>query len=214
MIKVFLAEDHKLLREGIKYMFKDDPEILITGEACTGIEAIENIHKAEVDVLLIDIKLPGKNGFEVTNLVKTNFKHINILALSMMDDEDYVIKMIEAGALGYLLKNSGKEELLTAIKKVASGNFYLSHEISKSILKKFSELKNEMENPKLDIDFSEREMEILYHISEGKTNNEIADLVCISRRTVESYRKNLIEKTNTNNTASLIKFVFTNGILK
>jgi DNA-binding NarL/FixJ family response regulator len=220
MINVFIAEDHKIVREGLISMFKDERDIAVVGEAENGQEALEKIEGLDVNVMLVDINMPLMNGTELTRHLSEHHKNIKILALSMMEHENYVSQILEAGATGYLLKNTGREELKYALKRVSSGETYISHKIAASMIKKLAdqsrinEAASAMPTSKLDIDLSDRELEILGLIAEGYTNIEIADKTFTSRRTVETHRKNLIEKTKTKNTATLIRFAITNGLLK
>ncbi|MFL5730478.1 MAG: response regulator [Cytophagaceae bacterium] len=218
MINVFIAEDHKIVREGIISMFRDEKDISIVGEAENGKEVLEKMGNLNVDVMLVDINMPHMNGTELTRHISENYKDIKILALSMMDHENYVTQMFEAGATGYLLKNTGREELKYALRRVSEGEPYISHKIAVSMIKKLAD-QNRMSSTcssaaKISVDLSDRELEILELIAEGFTNTEIADKTFTSRRTVETHRKNLIEKTGAKNTATLIKFAIVNGILK
>jgi DNA-binding NarL/FixJ family response regulator len=220
MINVFIAEDHKIVREGIISMFRDEQDISVVGEAENGEEALEKIKELDVNVMLVDINMPLMNGAELTKHISENHKDIKILALSMMDHENYVTQMFEAGATGYLLKNTGREELKYALRRVSAGEPYISHKIAVSMIKKLTD-QNRISSAssaatacQINVDLSDRELEILGLIAEGYTNTEIADKTFTSRRTVETHRKNLIEKTKTKNTATLIKFAIVNGILK
>jgi DNA-binding NarL/FixJ family response regulator len=220
MINVFIAEDHKIVREGIISMFKDEQDISVVGEAEDGKEVLQKIAGLDVNVMLVDINMPLMNGTELTRHISENHKEIKILALSMMDHENYVTQMFEAGATGYLLKNTGREELKYALRRVSAGEPYISHKIAVSMIKKLADqnkvntVSAGMPSSKVNVDLSDRELEILELIAEGYTNTEIADKTFTSRRTVETHRKNLIEKTKTKNTATLIKFAIVNGILK
>lgn len=215
MIKVLLAEDHVILREGLKLLLQHDKELEIVAEAGNGMDVEDLLRKHEIDLVVVDIDMPGKNGVEITHYVKENYPSIKVLVLSMLDNEKYVIKSFIAGASGYLLKTSGKDELIAAIKKVHVGEPYISHHISLKLIRKIIE--NSMiisDDHKVNIDLSERELEVLQLISEGLTNTEIAEKIFTSKRTVETHRKNLMFKTGTRNTASLIKYAILNGIIK
>ena len=211
MIKVFLAEDHQILREGIVNLLKDDLEIIVVGEASNGKEAIEKLSTFATDVAILDINMPLVGGLEVTKFLKKNYPSIKVLVLSMLDHENYATKMFQAGAKGYALKNIGKEELLRAIKKIHIGETYVSPEIAALLVHK---LQTGFTNKsKFGEDFSKKEIEVVSLIAEGLTNHEIAEKLIISKRTIEAYRTNLIEKTGTKNTASLIKYVIENKII-
>lgn len=212
MINVLLAEDHLILRDGIKALLKDHPDIKVVAEASNGKEVQDLLVDSQVDLLVLDINMPELDGIQTARYVKENYKDIKVLMLSMLEQEKYVTKSIEAGALGYILKTTGKDELVNAIKTVAKGDPYISHKISASLFRN-------MYHPvlgaeRIEVDLSARELEILSLIAEGYTNSEIANKIFTSKRTVETHRKNLIDKTGTKNTAALIKFSILNGILK
>ena len=211
MINVFLAEDHKLLREGLISLLNEDPEISIVGEAFDGKNAIEKISSLSIDVAIIDINMPNINGLELTVYIKENYPKMKVLVLSILDHENYVSKMFKAGATGYALKNIGKEELVQTVKKIHNGEVYISPEIASNLVQKLKV----GDNTKIKVgnDFSKKEVEVLSLIADGLTNQEIADKLHIGKRTVETYRMNLIEKTGTRNTASLIKYAMENKII-
>lgn len=213
MIKILLAEDHEILRDGLKSLLKDEPGLAVIEEAQNGKEAIEKIANTEIDVAIVDINMPVMNGLETTQYLREHHQNVKVLILSMMDNEKYLSQTFEAGATGYLLKSNSKEELVYAIKKVARGGTYICSEMTLNI----------MDRPKQDFDpltgqcsvsLSKRELEVLLQIAEGLTNNEIAEKLYTSRRTVETHRMNLIEKTKSKNTAALIKFAILNGFIK
>ncbi len=213
MIKILLAEDHEILRDGLKSLLKDEPGLAIVEEAKNGKEVIEKISMTEVDIAIMDINMPIMNGLETTQYLHQNHKGVKVLVLSMMDNDKYLTHMFAAGATGYLLKSTSKEELIYAIKKVAKGGTYICSEMTLNILDK----------PKRNYDsltghssvyLSKRELEVLQQIAEGLTNNEIAVKLFTSRRTVETHRMNLIEKTKSKNTAALIKFAILNGFIQ
>jgi DNA-binding NarL/FixJ family response regulator len=212
MINILIAEDHLILRDGIKALLKDHTEIKVVAEASNGKEVLNLLKELEVDLLILDINMPEMDGIQTAEFVKENHKSIKVLILSMLEHEKYVVQSFEAGAMGYILKTTGKDELVNAIKMVANGDTYISHKVSANILKNMNySLRTE---DKTDVDLSPRELEILNLIAEGFTNTEIADKIFTSKRTVETHRKNLIDKTGTKNTAALIKFAIINGILK
>ncbi len=212
MIKVVLAEDHIILRDGIKSLLKEDPEISIVAEAGNGKEVLALLEKIKTDILIVDLNMPEMGGLETAQFVRENYQDTKVLVLSMLEHEKYVTKSFEAGALGYILKTTGKNELINAIKTVGRGEPYISHKISRNMVQGMKSPHAD-ENP-VAVDLSNREVEILSLIADGYTNMEIADRTFTSKRTVETHRKNLIEKTGTKNTASLIKFAIMNGILK
>src|SRR4051794_28816095 len=215
MIKILLADSQKILRAGIISFLKNDPEIEVVGDAGSSKEIIEKLSTLEVDIVVLDNNITELNGIETTRYIKENYSHIKILALSIFDQEENLISMFEAGASGYILKKSGKEDLVNAIKKIAEGNLYICSEMALGMLQRIKENREvlfRVENKKLP-ELSKRELEILQLIGEGYTNNEIADKTFTSRRTVETHRKNLIEKTESKNTATVIKYAIFNHII-
>jgi DNA-binding NarL/FixJ family response regulator len=215
-IKVIIVDDHTIIRDGIKALMRDNDEILIVGEAANGKELINLLPDLAADVILMDINMPEMDGFEATGYLHEKFPEIKVLVLSMLDHENYIAKVFDAGANGYLLKNTGREEMLCAIKVVARGGRYLCSDIGFNLLNK---LKNPTYKPaennddKQTRDLSQREVEILKLIADGLTNAEIADKIFTSKRTVETHRQNIIEKTKAKNTAALIKYAIGKGII-
>lgn len=215
MIRVFIAEDHKIVRDGIRHMFENETNFTLVGEAENGKDAVEKIRGLEVDVMIVDINMPEMNGIELAKYVTENYPDTKVLVLSMLDNENYIKQAVAAGATGYVSKTNGKEELLTAIRTVAAGEFFISHKLSLNMIKGNRTISFVTEDGKrLDLEFSSREVEILNLIAEGYTNEEIADKTFTSKRTIETHRRNMIEKTKTRNTASLIKFAIAAGIIK
>ncbi len=215
-INLVLVDDHKIIRDGIKAFLRED-DINIVGEAANGKELLELLAETQADVVLMDVNMPEMDGFEATRAIKEQFPEIKILILSMLDHEKYVQQMINAGAMGYALKNIGKEELLHAIRLVADGHKFISTDVAFSFLHKLQTNSNggtAWQAPeKKPTDLSAREIEVLKLIAEGMTNAEIADKLFTSKRTIESHRQNIIEKTNVKNTAALIKYALNNGII-
>lgn len=217
MIRVILTDDHKLIREGLKALFNESSSIKVVGEASDANELLELLQEIQADVILLDINMPGKNGIETTRELQLLYPEVKVLVLSMLEHERYVHQMMEAGASGYILKNAGREELTSAIQLVAAGVTYISPEIAIDLLKK-SQLPDAQNCHTTEMDrapreLTRRELEVLALISEGFTNAEIAEKLFTSKRTVETHRQNLLEKTQTNNTATLIKFALKNGII-
>lgn len=216
LIKVILVDDHTIIRDGIKALLRDNDGVQVVGEAGNGKELINLLPTLEANVILMDINMPEMDGFEATSYLREKYPDIKVLVLSMLDHESYVAKVFEAGANGYLLKNTGREEMVCAIKIVASGGRYLCSEIGLNLLNK---LKNtgfkpaETTEEKQTRDLSQREIEILKLIADGLTNAEIADKIFTSKRTVETHRQNIIEKTKAKNTAALIKYAIGKGII-
>ncbi len=215
MIKVLLAEDHNIVRNGIRSLLENTEGLEVIGEATNGDEVIQMIAEGkEPDLVLADINMPGLDGIALAEKIRSLSQKTKVLVLSMLEHEKYVLKAINAGASGYLLKSVDKNELVFAIQHVAAGNQYICSELSLKILLKLPSFTAQTEEEiKAAGTLSKREREILVLIADGHTNSEIADILFTSRRTVEGHRQNLIEKTGARNTASLIKFALKNGII-
>lgn len=215
MINILLVDDHKIIRDGIRSLLKDESTIDVVGEASNGQEMIDILPEKQVDVILMDLNMPIMDGFEGTKFVKDNYPDKKVLVLSMLDNENYISKVIDAGASGYILKNTGREEMIYAITTIAAGNLFICTEIALNLLKRVqsSAAKIESNGTRQPGDLSKREIEVLRLIAEGLTNAEIADKLFTSKRTIESHRQHLIEKTQAKNTAALVKFALEKGII-
>ncbi|MBU3012740.1 response regulator transcription factor [Polaribacter vadi] len=209
MINVVLADDHVLVRDGIKALLEDQSGITVIDEASNGIEALEVLSKNKPHVLIIDIRMPEMNGIEAVAEVKKHFKDVKTLMLSMHDSEEYVVKSIQAGADGYLLKGASKEEFLKAVIKVASGGKYFTGDVSSIIMNNFvsgnttsidTSIKVSTELP---FKLTKRERQILDLVLELKNNKDIADELKISKRTAEVHRFNLMKKLEVKNLMEL-----------
>lgn len=215
-VRVILVDDHTIIRDGIRALLKSSQDIAVIGEAASGKELIAMLPNNEVDVILMDINMPDMDGFETTAYLREKYPHLRILILSMLEQPNYVHKIIEAGASGYLLKNVGRDEMTCALKIVSGGGQYICSTISLALLRKFQPdnikpvIAPELSQTR---DLSQREVEILKLIADGLTNAEIADKIFTSKRTVETHRQNIIEKTKAKNTAALIKYAISKGII-
>lgn len=215
MIRVLLAEDHNIVRSGIKSLLDNESNIQVINEASNGKEVIRILENgAGANIIVTDLNMPGMSGNELINYLRANFGHLKILVLSMSDQEKYVSEAFKAGADGYLLKNVSKEELIFAIKHVMAGGQYICAELSLRMLAKVSSYDKPLPDFESFQDLTKRELEVLQLIAEGFTNNEIAEKLFTSRRTIEGHRQSLIEKTGVSNSAALIMHAFRNGILK
>lgn len=216
MLNLMLAEDHNIVRNGIRMLLEADKEISIAGEATNGLEVLDMISGGlKVDIVLADINMPEMDGISLIRELKVISPETRIVMLSMLDNEKYVSQAFSEGAAGYLLKNVSADELVFALKHVNSGGKYLCSELSIRLLDRLIQVANvpvNQSNPQ--IDFSMREIEILHLIAEGLTNNEMSDKLFISKRTIEGHRQSLIEKTGSRNTAALIRFAVLSGIVQ
>ena len=216
MLNVLLAEDHNIVRNGIRMLLEMDKSINVIGEAMDGLQALEMVQKGmEVDIVLADINMPEIDGIALISKVKALNPNIKVMILSMLDNEKYVSQAFTEGASAYLLKSVSADELVFSIKHVSTGNKYLCSELSIRLLDRLIQ-KSNMEYGGVDIskNFSMREIDVLHLIAEGLTNSEMSDRLFISKRTVEGHRQSLIEKTGSRNTAALIKYAVLNGIVQ
>ena len=207
MINIVLADDHELVRDGIKALLEDQEGIEVIDEASNGKEALEVLERTNPDLLIVDIRMPELNGIEVVTQVSKKYKNVKTLVLSMHDSEEYVVKAIQAGADGYLLKGASKDEFLKAITKVASGGKYFTGDVSSIIMNNFvsgnagSTLKKE---PVADpFHLTKREKQILSLVLQLKNNKVIAEELQISKRTAEVHRFNLMKKLDVKNIMEL-----------
>jgi DNA-binding NarL/FixJ family response regulator len=200
-IKVCIVDDHALFREGLKYLLDASDLVSAVSEAKNGREFLEHVESFDPDVVLMDIDMPEMNGIEATKLALKRLPDLKILALSMYSDENFYAEMIGAGAKGFLIKNSGFDEVQTAITEIFAGCHYFSPEILTSIVKGIHRT-NEVH----DNELTEREKEVLVLICQGLSNNEIGEKLFISKRTVDKHRENILFKTESKNTAELVVF--------
>lgn len=213
MIKVLLVDDHRLIRDGIRfYLEKQENDITIAGEASDGKQALIFLEKNpdSVDIMLTDISMPEMNGVELATEVNKNFPDIKIIALTMIKDSQYVKQMLQAGASGYLLKNAREKEIVDAVKAVYKGETYYAQEATKAIMDFMSKKKQDSDV----IAISKREKEVLRLIIDELSNQEIADKLFISIRTVEAHKRNLMEKTNSKTLAGLVKYAINNFLFE
>jgi len=203
VIKVFLVDDHTIVREGIRSLLDAEDEIEVVGEAEDGREAVEKVMESRPDVVLMDISMPSLNGLEATVRIKKACPEVNVLILTMHANEEYVHRILQAGASGYLVKQAAETELLAAIKAVNKGHRYLSPEISKGIIEKYLQRTPDGEVQDFSI-LTSREREVLQLIAEGKTNKEIAALLKLSVKTVDTHRAHVMDKLQAHSTAELV----------
>ncbi len=204
-IKVFIVDDHNLFRKGLIFLLSEIENINVVGEASNGSEFLEELPKNIPDVVIMDIKMPVVDGIEASRRALEQFPDLNILILSMYEEEEYYNPMIDIGVKGFIPKSSQREELREAIYSIYEGKPYFSQGLLLKLLK--------TKNQKPLINLTEREKEVLELICKGLTNNEIADKLFISPRTVERHRANLMEKTNTDNSIKLVLFSIKNSLI-
>jgi two-component system response regulator NreC len=209
--RVLLVEDHVVVRQGIKALFADEPDVEIVGEADNGREALKCVSEQHPDVVLMDISMPGLNGIEATRQIRQDYPDVKIVILSMHSDEEYVFQVLRAGASGYVLKQSDSSEVLTAIRAALAGGSFLSPPISRAVIDDYVR-RAEARGRGDDLDLlTPREREVLQLLAEGLSNREIAEQLGISIKTVETHRSNMMSKLGVDNKTELVKYAFRKG---
>ena len=212
-IRIAIADDSSIFRDGLKVGLARDDNFELVLEAASGEELVAGIGRIPTDVVLMDLKMPGMDGMEATKVIRRQWDHVKVLAVTMYDDEKFVIHLMENGANGYLLKNADSAEIRKAIYCVFENGYYFNDLVNKALLKKLVVRANLSPTFRPDIDLSERELQVLHLICEEKTNVEIGQTIFLSSRSVEGIRQRLIEKVGARNTAGLVLFAVKNGIV-
>ncbi|MEQ8924854.1 MAG: response regulator transcription factor [Fulvivirga sp.] len=205
MKTILLIDDHELIRDAIKYYFSDDADYVVKNEATNGEEALELLKNNSYDILICDINMPKMDGMELMENIKRNYPDQKVLVLSMHGDASAINKMISLGAHGYTLKNSTKQEIKTAINQILNGENYFSKDVYEAIINRIAK-KNPKKRISLEIELSSREREVLKLIIAEFSNQEIADQLFISIRTVETHKRNLLDKTGCKNIVGLVMY--------
>jgi DNA-binding NarL/FixJ family response regulator len=208
VIRILLADDHALVRQGFRMILSAQPDMEIIGEAGNGREAVEMAEKLQPDLVVMDVTMPELNGIEATRRIATASPRTRVLALSMHKDSVYVREILRSGARGYLLKDSDDSDLIAAVRSVAKGEGYLSPAVSDAVL---TDYRRHVTDP-LDL-LTSREREVLQMIAEGKTNKEIATILNLSVYTVEAHRGRVMEKLNLHSTGELVRFALRSGLI-
>jgi DNA-binding NarL/FixJ family response regulator len=210
-INIMAVDDHQMFIDGIKSLLRKNQKFNIVLEANSGQQALDFLQNgAEIDIVMTDISMPEMNGVELVKAIKKGYPDIKVLVLSMYNEKEMVDDIVMAEAEGYILKNTGKEELTKALEQIADGTTHYSSEVINTMFKKIKKDRSIRDNLK---ELSEREIEVLRLIVEEKSSQEIADQLFISKRTVDSHRKNLLQKTNTKTVVGLMRFAFENQIV-
>ena len=213
MIKVLVADDHKMFADGIESILRNEEDIQVVGKCFDGMSVFKEIEDKNPDVVLLDISLPGMSGIEVCKRLTGTHPHVRVLAVSMHNDSSFVSEILKNGAMGYILKNTGKAELVSAIKRVYEGKSYFSKEVSETIMRGLVQEGEMLKRPDPKILLSEREKEILTLIADEFTTQEIAQKLHLSFKTVEGHRRNLFSKLNVRNAAGLVRVALENNLL-
>lgn len=209
MINILIADDHRMVIDGIKALLAGVEDIRVIGHALTGREVMDfaKSNAGNLDLIVLDINMPDGDGIEVTKYIRKNFPNIKVLILSMYNKPVFIKNLVETGVSGYILKNTGKEELIEAITKIHSGRDYFSPEVTKTFM---DSLRNPVSNPAMDL--TKRELEILKLLAKAHTTAEIAEQLFLSTYTIDTHRKNLLSKLNLKNTPALVKYAIENGL--
>jgi two-component system response regulator NreC len=212
MITVVLADDHHVVREGLRALINEEPDTNVVGDVDNGLEAIEMVKRLQPNVLVVDLMMPGINGIEVTRQIRKLSPKTSVVILSMYGNESYVIEALRAGAKAYVLKESTANELVTAIREVAANHRYLSKTLSERAIEAYMQMsRDSVMDPYANL--TTREREILHLAAQGYTSAKIASHLYISRRTVEIHRANMMRKLGLSNQTELLRFAIQRGIL-
>jgi two-component system response regulator NreC len=211
--RIVLADDHKLMRSGLRVLLEQQPDLTVVGEASDGREAVALVASQRPDVLVMDIGMPSLNGIEAAAQITQSNPEAAIVMLSMHSDESYVLRALKAGAKGYLLKDSAEADLIRAVRAVAEGKSFFSPAVSKVLLDDYvRKLKRSGTEDPYDL-LTPREREVLQLVAEGKSNKEVAQLLNLSVYTVETHRSNIVEKLNLHGVPELILYAVRKGII-
>ncbi len=212
-IKVLLVDDHAILREGVHALLAREPDILVVGEAGDGQEALEQVPRLKPDVVIMDIVMPRMNGLEATRLIRERHPKSRVLILSMYDDHEYVVQIIQAGASGYVLKRVVTEDLVRAIHEVHAGESFLYPPIAAKLIGDYLEVTKGERRYGPGEPLTAREREVLKLIAEGHTNQEIAEQLGLSRKTVDSHRANAMRKLDLHDVTEVVKYAIRTGLI-
>lgn len=210
MINIFIADDHALIRAGIKNLLSSFSDIKLVGETANPFEIIEQIKATKCDVLILDLSMPGKNGLDVIKEIKNIYPEVKILVMTMMPEDQFAKRTLKAGASGYLTKESAPEELITAIRRIAAGRRYISESLAEKLAQ---DLDDTADKPIQEL-LSDREFQVMKMMASGKSQTDIADELSISVSTINTYRSRILEKLNLKTNAELIRFAYENNLIR
>lgn len=211
LIKVLIADDHTIVRSGVRLLLTAEPDINVVGEALNGHEALELVESLKPDVVLMDITMPEMDGLEATRRIKARYPHVQVLVLTMHRSEEYFFEMLKAGASGYILKGAKTDELIEAVRIVSQGQVFLYPTMAQKLVEGYLNLAEWDKEIKETL--SPRETEILHLLVEGHTSKEIAEILVLSTSTVQTHRSNLMNKLGLNNRHELMQYARKRGLL-
>jgi DNA-binding NarL/FixJ family response regulator len=209
MIKILIADDHPIVRKGIKQLIDENPDLSVVDEAKDGREVLEKIQKQPIDVLLLDISLPIISGFEIINEISKKQPQFKILVLSMHPEEQYAVRVLKAGAAGYLTKESAPDELIKALRKVAQGGKYITASLAEKLA---FDIEKDGDQPSHEL-LSDREYQVMLLLGKGKTVGEIGKELFLSVKTISTYRSRILEKMGMKSNAEIIRYVIENKLV-
>lgn len=210
-ISVILADDHTVVRDGLRHLLDAQPDIKVIGDAANGREAVHQVENLQPNIVVMDIAMPELNGIEATRMIVDRCPDTRVIILSMHSTTEHLRRAFKAGADGYLLKESAGNEVVVAVRAVHANHRYLSQKLSDKLINDYGRLALEVEGPLNQL--SPREIEVLQLIVEGKSNNEIADTLCLSPKTIETYRSRLMSKLDIHDLPGLVRFAILHGLI-
>jgi len=209
MIKILIADDHPIVRKGLKQILAETPNIIVAGEANNGAEVLTKVLKNEYDMVLLDISMPGRDGIDTLKELKDLKPNLPVLVLSIHSEDQYAVRVLRAGAYGYLTKESAPEELISAIRTVSLGRKYISPSVAEKLVFNLNNNAPKQPHEKL----SDREYQVMDLIASGKTVKEISEDLSLSVKTISTYRARILEKMKMKNIAELIRYAIKNGLV-
>jgi DNA-binding NarL/FixJ family response regulator len=210
MIRLLIADDHAIVRDGLRRILEDDPDIIVAGEATNGFEALAKVRSTELDLLLLDLSMPGKNGIELIKQIKDELPKLPILVLTMHDEDQYAMRAIKSGASGYLTKDSASTQLISAVKRVAAGRLYISQNLAEELAMNIRPNHNS-ESPHTLL--SDREFEVLQLLVKGKSVSEIGGMLFLSVKTVSTHKTRVLQKMNMTSIADLVRYAVSHKLV-
>ncbi|OGW52471.1 MAG: DNA-binding response regulator [Nitrospirae bacterium RBG_13_43_8] len=209
MIKILIADDHAIVREGLKQILSESPDLVVVAEASTGQEVLEKIGKNDLDLIVLDIAMPGRGGLDILKEIKSQRPRLSVLMLSMYPEEQYAVRVLKSGASGYLTKESAPAELVKAIRQISQGKKYISPSLAEKLA---IDLEISPDRPPHET-LSDREYQVMCMIASGKTLREIADGLSLSIKTISTYRSRILEKMNMKTNAELTHYAIKNRLV-
>lgn len=209
MLKIMIADDHAMVREGLKHIIEEQSDLVVAAEAADGREVLDIAMKTVLDIVVLDIAMPGMNGLEVLRLLRKELPRLPVLVLSMYPEEQYAVRALRAGAMAYLTKESASDELIAAIRKVASGGKYISLSLAERLAMEIETDYSRLPHEKL----SDRELQVLRLIARGRTNGQMSDDLALSTKTVSTYRRRILNKMKLKTNAELTLYAVKNNLM-